>query len=68
MSLKIYNSFDEIETDLEILDLERKIAFEKMKIDLGDVKNSLSPVTIASNAWQNVTHSALSFTHKLLGN
>ncbi|WP_394355199.1 DUF6327 family protein [Nonlabens antarcticus] len=68
MNLKVYSSFEQIDRDLEILQLEKKIDYEKMKLDLTDVKESLSPSHIASNAWDNLSHNVLSFTHKLLGN
>jgi hypothetical protein len=64
----IYTDFEQIDRDLQILKLERKIDFEKMKLDIADVKNSLSPTTIAKKAWHNVTDSVLHFAQNLLGN
>jgi len=68
MSLKTYSSFSEIDRDLQILELERKIAFEKMKLDITDVKQSLSPSHIVSKAWHNVTDGAIHLAQKLIGN
>ncbi|MGY0392859.1 DUF6327 family protein [Bizionia sp. KMM 8389] len=41
---KPYQSFSEIETDLKRLDLERKIAFEEMKLLKTEFKAELKPV------------------------
>jgi len=68
MSQKIYSSFNQINRDLEVLELERKIDFEKMKLDIADVKHSLSPGTIVSKAWHNVTDGAIHLAQKMLGN
>lgn len=68
MNPKNYSSFSQIEADLEILALERKIAFEKMKLGVTEVKDSLMPSTIVSKAWHNVTDSAIHLAQKLLGN
>ncbi len=67
MSHKIYSSFEEIDRDLEILELERKIDFEKMKLDVNDVKQSLSPSHIANKAWHGVADPVINFAQKLLG-
>ena len=65
---KIYSSFSDINRDLQILELEKKIAFEKMKIDIEDVKRSISPSHIVSKAWHNVSDGAIHMAQKLLGN
>ena len=65
---KSYSSFEQINSELEILELERKIDLEKMKLDIADVKQSLSPSHIVSKAWHNVTDGAIHFAQKLLGN
>jgi len=41
-STKVYRTFDEINKDLEILKVERDIAFLKFKKDLDETKESLS--------------------------
>jgi hypothetical protein len=63
----IYTDFEQIDRDLQILKLERKIDFEKMKLDIADLKNSLSPTTIAKKVWHDVTDGLLNFAQKLLG-
>jgi len=69
MSLKIYNSFEQIDRDLQILELEKKIDFEKMKIDINDVKKSFSPIAVAGNALGSIAKNAviLKITNKLIG-
>ncbi len=41
--MKNYQSFTEIETDLKRLNLERKIAFEEMKLLKTEFKEDLKP-------------------------
>lgn len=41
--MKPYQSFTEIEADLKRLDLERKIAFEEMKLLKTEFKEDLKP-------------------------
>lgn len=41
--MKHYQSFNEIETDLKRLDLERKIALEEMKFYKSEIVNDLKP-------------------------
>lgn len=65
--MKIYTDFDQIDRDIQILKLERKIAFEKMKLDVEDVKRSLSPSNMVSKAWHNVTDGVIHFAQKLIG-
>ncbi len=69
MSLKVYNNFDQIDRDLQILDLERKIEYEKMKLDVDDVKKSFSPIGIVTNAVGSIAKNAmiLKLTNKLIG-
>lgn len=42
MKKKIYSSYDEIDLDLEILDLERKLHYQKAKRSIGDLKDNLT--------------------------
>ncbi len=69
MSLKVYNSFDQIDRDLQILELERKIDYEKMKLNINDVKKSLTPLGMVSNAVGSIAKNALilKITNKLIG-
>jgi hypothetical protein len=41
--MRIYNSFEEIDFDVKRLNLERKIAWEKIKHSSNEVQESLSP-------------------------
>ncbi|BAO54835.1 hypothetical protein NMS_0826 [Nonlabens marinus S1-08] len=47
--------------------LERQIDFEKMKLDVADVKRSLSPSRMVSKAWNSATDSVLRSAQKILG-
>lgn len=53
--MKKYQSFDEINKDLRQLSLERKIAFEELKIVKNDVEESLRPISILSTALKYVS-------------
>ncbi|WP_148311329.1 DUF6327 family protein [Nonlabens marinus] len=66
-SLKVYTDFDQIDRDLQIMKLERQIDFEKMKLDVADVKRSLSPSRMVSKAWNSATDSVLRSAQKILG-
>lgn len=46
--MKQYQSFEEIETDLKRLNLERKIALEEMKLLKSEFKADLKPVNWVS--------------------
>lgn len=59
MSLKIYKDFEEIDRDLQILELEKKIAFEKIKLNIDDVKESLSPLGMISNTLGSIAKKAM---------
>jgi hypothetical protein len=69
MSLKIYTDFEQIDRDLQILELERKIDFEKMKMDISDVKKSFSPIGVVTSALGSIGKNALilKLTNKLIG-
>lgn len=40
-----YNNFDEIDTDLKRLDLQRKIAWEELKLVKHDFKDQFKPLS-----------------------
>jgi hypothetical protein len=42
--MKQYQSFEDIETDLKRLNLERKIALEEMKLLKSEFQESLTPI------------------------
>ena len=48
MKNKIYTSFEEVDKDLKVLNLRRKIAQEEIKGDLLDIKSHFEPPEILS--------------------
>jgi len=44
--MKKYNTFDDIDNDLRRLDLERKIAWEELKLVQGKVEEDLQPINL----------------------
>lgn len=48
MKNKIYASFEEVDKDLKVLNLRRKIAQEEIKGDLLDIKSHFEPPEILS--------------------
>lgn len=42
MKKKVYSSYDEIDRDLEILDIERKLHYYKVKRSIDDLKEHLT--------------------------
>lgn len=47
MEKKIYSSYDEINRDLEILNLERKLHYDKIKQSIDDLKENLTLPNLA---------------------
>jgi len=47
---KKYSSFSEIDNDLKILQLQREIAKESLKLDLKSTKDHLSPTQVMNTA------------------
>ena len=45
---KTYESFEEVNKDLKILDLRRQIALEQVKGDVASIKEALQPPEILS--------------------
>ncbi len=62
--MKIYSSFEEIELELEILKLESEIEKEKLKKSFFYLKESVSPMQIATSIVGNIAQKA--FIGKLL--
>ncbi len=58
-TVKTYKNAASVEDDLKILDLERKIAFEEIKLLKEDYKEDLKPIN-----WLN---SGLKYASKFLG-
>jgi len=46
MNTKVYTTFDEINRELEILKVEKDLAYARFKKDLGQTKESLEPGNI----------------------
>jgi len=46
MNTKVYNSFDEINRDLEIMKVEKDLAYAKFKRSFVDTKESLEPMNM----------------------
>lgn len=44
--MKEYNTFDDIDKDLKRFNLERKIAWEELKLVQGKVEEDLKPVNV----------------------
>ncbi|AZQ45145.1 hypothetical protein EJ995_02435 [Nonlabens ponticola] len=67
--MKTYTDFEQIDRDLQILKLEQKIDFEKMKMNVQDVKESFSPINVVSGIFGNIIKKALILktVNKLIG-
>ena len=46
MNTKVYSSYDEINRDLEILKVEKDLAYAKFKRSLDETKESLEPMNM----------------------
>ncbi|MDT0294683.1 DUF6327 family protein [Mesonia ostreae] len=67
--MKIYNSYEEVDHDLKILKLQTEINKEKMKINVEDIKEDLSPISIVSGIVSSIAKKAfiLKAVGKILG-
>ena len=67
--MRMYNNFDELEKDLKYLKLQKEVHRETMKLNLHEVKESLSPVTILTNIVGSIAKKAviLKTVNKLVG-
>ncbi len=54
MKLKVYNSYDEINRDLEILKVEKDLAYAKFKRSLDETKESLQPMNMIGDTPKKV--------------
>ena len=45
--MKVYKNFKEIDNDVKMLSLERKIALEELKIKKNEFEESLKPINVA---------------------
>lgn len=66
--MKTYSSFDEINRDLEIYRLQSEICKEKMKQNVLEIKDAVSPTNILIDLGLNVVRKVLygRILHKLL--
>jgi hypothetical protein len=66
---KVYNSFKEVERDLNYLRLKKHIGAETVKLKYAQTKESVSPINIASDLVASVAKKAI-FTkilNKIIG-
>ncbi|WP_124979126.1 DUF6327 family protein [Nonlabens xiamenensis] len=67
--MRVYNSFDQIDRDLKYLKLQQQIQQETMKLNLNEVKESFSAVSILTNVVSSIAKKAvvLKVVNKLVG-
>lgn len=67
--MRVYNSFDEINRDLRYLQLQKQIDRETMKLNMNEVKESFSAVSILTSIVSSIAKKAviLKTVHKLIG-
>ncbi len=67
--MRVYNSFEEIDRDLRYLKLQQQVHQETMKLQVNEVKESLSAVSILSNIVGSIAKKAvvLKVVNKLIG-
>jgi hypothetical protein len=64
--MKIYQSFEQIDSDLKRLSLERQIALEELKIVKNDFEESIRPIRILRDAFKFLSkYGALLFIKKI---
>ncbi|GAK95911.1 hypothetical protein JCM19294_2693 [Nonlabens tegetincola] len=57
--MKVYNNFDEINKELNILSLQKQIHEETMKLKINEVKEELSAVSIVTNMISSIAKKAV---------
>ncbi|PQJ31488.1 hypothetical protein BST92_05915 [Nonlabens arenilitoris] len=67
--MRVYNSFDEIDRDLRYLQLQKQVDQETMKLNLNEVKESLSAVAVLTSIVSSIAKKAviLKTVNKLIG-
>ncbi|MGJ8683013.1 MAG: DUF6327 family protein [Nonlabens sp.] len=67
--MRVYNSFNEIDRDLRYLKLQQQIQQETMKLELNEVKESFSAVSVLTNIVSSIAKKAvvLKVVNKLIG-
>jgi len=54
MNTKVYSSYEEINSDLEILKVEKDLAYARFKRDLEETKESLEPMNLIGDTPRKV--------------
>ncbi|WP_431472465.1 hypothetical protein I5168_03850 [Nonlabens sp. SCSIO 43208] len=57
--MKVYNNFDEINKELNVLSLRKQIHEETMKLKINEVKEELSAVSIVTNMISSIAKKAV---------
>lgn len=67
--MKIYISYEEVDHDLKILKLQMQINKQKMKINVEEIKEDFSPISIISGIASSIAKKAfvLKAVSKILG-
>jgi len=67
--MRVYNNFKEMDRDLRYLKLQQQVHQETIKLQINDVKESLSAVSMLSHIIGSITKKAvvLKVVKKLLG-
>lgn len=67
--MRMYNNFEELEHDLKYLKLQQQVQKETMKLNLNELKESFSAVTIVTNIIGSIAKKAviLKAVNKLVG-
>jgi hypothetical protein len=67
--MRVYNSFDEIDRDLRYLKLQQQVQRETMKLQINEVQERLTVVSILTDIISSIAKKAvvLKVVNKLLG-
>jgi hypothetical protein len=67
--MRVYNNFKEMDRDLKYLKLQQQVHQETIKLQINEVKESLSAVSMLSNIIGTITKKAvvLKVVNKVLG-
>lgn len=57
--MRVYNSFDEIDRDLRYLQLQKQVDQETMKLNLNEVKESFSAVSVLTSIVSSIAKKAV---------
>ncbi|WP_415185238.1 DUF6327 family protein [Nonlabens sp.] len=67
--MRVYNNFNEMDRDLKYIKLQQQVHQETIKLQINEVKESLSAVSMLSNIIGTITKKAvvLKVVNKVLG-